>query len=192
MRNRIVIPAVIVGLFFGLITVANAQADVYVKVDANGNATGGAIMCDASTCGAGSEYSRLTLQAGEQYVLQGTGHAGIGNNNPNTQVKVDLQTNDWTVTRQSEPTVIAQQTVETTTIEKFNPIENTLSTTTEIKVLEAQPIAKTEDVLTNSNPVISDEDLTNIKLLDINSPDWWKVFITWLNKYYSFDWWFMP
>lgn len=192
MRNRLLIPAIVVGFFLTLIVVSNARADVYVKVDANGNATGGAIMCDASTCGAGSEYSRLTLQAGEQYVLQGTGHAGIGNNNPNTQVKVDLQTNDWTVTRQSEPTVVAQQTVEATTIEKFNPVQNTSTATTEIKVLEAQPIAKTEDVLTNSDPVISDEDLTNIELLDINSPNWWKVFITWLNKYYVFDWWFTP
>jgi len=192
MRNRLLIPAIVVGFFLTLIVVSNARADVYVKVDANGNATGGAIMCDASTCGAGSEYSRLTLQAGEQYVLQGTGHAGIGNNNPNTQVKVDLQTNDWTVTRQSEPTIVAKQTVEATTIQKFNPIQNTSTTTTEIKVLEAQPIAKTEDVLTNSDPVMSDEDLTNIELLDINSPNWWKVFITWLNKYYVFDWWFTP
>jgi hypothetical protein len=132
MKNRIVISAVIVGLFFALITVANAQADVYVKVDANGNAIGGAIMCDASTCGAGSEYSRLTLQAGEQYVLQGTGHAGIGNNNSNTQVKVDLQTNDWTVTRQVEvkpvePVVINDQKVISYTVEvkeTFNPVTN--------------------------------------------------------------------
>jgi hypothetical protein len=147
-------------------------------------------MCDASTCGEGSEYSRLTLQAGEQYVLQGTGHAGIGNNNPNTQVKVDLQTNDWTVTRQFEPTLVAEQTVEATTIQKFNPIQNTSTTTAEIKVLEVQPIANTKDVLTESNPVLNDEDLTQIELLDINSPNWWKVFITWLNKYYVFDWWF--
>jgi hypothetical protein len=132
MKNRIVISAVIVGLFFALITVANAQADVYVKVDANGNAIGGAIMCDASTCGAGSEYSRLTLQAGEQYVLQATGQAGIGNNNPNTQVKVDLQTNDWTVTRQVEvkpvePVVINDQKVISYTVEvkeTFNPVTN--------------------------------------------------------------------
>jgi hypothetical protein len=106
-----------------------AYADVYVKVDANGNAIGGAIMCDAGTCGAGSQFSQLTLQAGEQYVLQGTGQAGIGNNNPNTQVKVDIPTNEWTVTRQieikpTEPVVINNQqviayTVET--VETFTP-----------------------------------------------------------------------
>ena len=79
-------------------------------------------MCDAGTCGEGSEYSRLTLQPGERYVLQGTGHAGIGNNNPNTQVKVDLETKEWTVTRQvevkpTEPVVINNQAVVSYTVE---------------------------------------------------------------------------
>jgi hypothetical protein len=132
MKNRIVISAVIIGFFFTLVLVANARADVYVKVDANGNAVGGAIMCDAGTCGAGSQYSQLTLQAGEQYVLQATGHAGIGNNNPNTQVKVDIGTNDWTVTRQVEvkpvePILINDQKVISYTVETketFNPITN--------------------------------------------------------------------
>jgi hypothetical protein len=115
-----------------LLGVTPAYADVYVKVDANGNAIGGAIMCDAGTCGAGSEYSRLTLQAGERYVLQGTGQAGIGNNNPNTQVQVDLQTNEWTITRQvevkpTEPIVINNQPVisyTTQIVEKFTPTTN--------------------------------------------------------------------
>lgn len=114
---------------FVALNINSANADVYVKVDANGNAIGGAIMCDAGTCGAGSEYSRLTLQEGERYVLQGTGHAGIGNNNPNTQVQVDLQTNEWTITRQVEvkpiePVVINNQPVisyTTQTVEKFTP-----------------------------------------------------------------------
>jgi len=132
MKNRIVVPIVVINLLFALITVSNAKADVYVKVDANGNAIDGAIVCDAGTCGAGSEYSRLTLQAGEQYVLQAKGHAGIGNNNPNTQVKVDIGTNDWTVTRQVEvkpvePLVINDQKIISYTVEvkeTFNPITN--------------------------------------------------------------------
>lgn len=118
-----------IALVLGLLLATPAVADVYVKVDANGNAVGGAIMCDAGTCGAGSEYSRLTLQPGESYVLQGTGHAGIGNNNPNTQVKVDLETKEWTVTRQvevkpTEPVVINNQPVISYTVEtvqKFTP-----------------------------------------------------------------------
>lgn len=112
-----------------LLGVTPARADVYVKVDSNGNAVGGAIMCDASTCDAGSLYSQLTLHAGEQYVLQGTGQAGIGNNNPNTQVKVDIPTNEWTVTRQVEvrpiePLVINNQQVisyTVQTVETFTP-----------------------------------------------------------------------
>jgi hypothetical protein len=79
-------------------SIAPANADVYVKVDANGNAIGGAIVCDAETCGAGSLYSQLTLGEGESYVLQGYGQSGIGNNNPNTAVKVDIPTQTWTVT----------------------------------------------------------------------------------------------
>ena len=112
-----------------LLIATPALADVYVKVDASGNAVGGAIMCDAGTCGAGSLYSQLTLRAGEQYVLQGTGQAGIGNNNPNTQVKVDITTNEWTVTRQAEvkpaePVVINNQQVisyTVQTVETFTP-----------------------------------------------------------------------
>ena len=122
MKKIIILLALILGT-------TPAYADVYVKVDANGNAIGGAIMCDAGTCGAGSQYSQLTLQAGEKYVLQGTGQAGIGNNNPNTQVKVDLETNEWTVTRQveitpTEPIIINDQTVisyTAQTVEKFTP-----------------------------------------------------------------------
>ena len=118
-----------IALVLGLLLATPAAAEVYVKVDANGNAVGGAIMCDAGTCGAGSQFSQLTLQPGEQYVLQGTGHAGIGNNNPNTQVKVDIETKEWTVTRQvevkpTEPVVINNQSVISYTIEtvqKFTP-----------------------------------------------------------------------
>jgi hypothetical protein len=124
MKNKILVLALSL-LFITPI----AQADVYVKVDASGNAIGGAIMCDSGTCGAGSQYSQLTLQAGEQYVLQGTGQAGIGNNNPNTQVKVDIATNEWTVTRQNtitpaEPVVINNQQVisyTVQTVETFTP-----------------------------------------------------------------------
>ena len=78
--------------------VTPSYADVYVKVDAEGNAIGGAIVCDSATCGEGSLYSQLTLKEGERYVLQGLGQSGIGNNNPDTKVKVDIPTQTWTVT----------------------------------------------------------------------------------------------
>ena len=82
-----------------------AYADVYVAVDKDGNVVSGAIMCDANTCGADSLYSKLTLQEGQHYVLQNNGSAGIGNNNPDTTVKVNEVTNVWTVTT---PTTIQQ------------------------------------------------------------------------------------
>jgi hypothetical protein len=81
----------------------SATADVYVKVDANGNAIGGTIVCDAVTCGEGSLYSELTLKPGERYVLQGLGHSGIGNNTPGVDVKVDIPTQTWTVTNNNAP-----------------------------------------------------------------------------------------
>jgi hypothetical protein len=191
MRNRILLSAIVCGLFIALITVANAKADVYVKVDANGNAVGDAIMCDAGTCGAGSQFSQLTLQAGEQYVLQGTGQAGIGNNNPNTQVKVDLQTNDWTVTRQSHQGVIVDQTIQTTTTEKFNPVQNTPSVIkSEIAIIETNPVKKTD--LYSTETVTATTDVDENDLLDIYSPNWWKVFISWLDNLFVSGWWFTP
>jgi hypothetical protein len=195
MRNRILRLAVVIGFFFTLIVVSNAKADVYVKVDASGNAISGAIACGADVCGdANSVYSQLTLGAGERYVLQGTGSTGIGNNNQDRQVKVDLQTNEWTVTTQPEPTVVAQQTVQATTVEKFNPVLNTPTTiNTEVKVLETKPINnKSQTISETSTATVDEQTLMETELLDINSPNWWKVFITWLNRYFDFNWWFQP
>ena len=119
-------------------SITPAYADVYVKVDANGNAIGGAIVCDAGTCGAGSVFSQLTLKEGEQYVLQGTGTTGIGNNNPNTDVKVDIPTNNWTVTHTEtvklETPIVVNNTeivsYTTQTKETFNPRTPVLVTPT--------------------------------------------------------------
>jgi hypothetical protein len=112
-----------------------AQADVYVKVDANGNAIGGAIVCDAATCGAGSLYSQLTLQPGESYQLQGYGHSGIGNNNPGVEVKVDISTQTWSITNNNapEPTV-----------------------TTFVPSREPDPVAPPAPVVTDTATVISE------------------------------------
>jgi hypothetical protein len=78
----------------------------WVKVDANGNSTGQAIVCSSDVCGDNnSPYAKATLGAGEQYVLQAKADpvtnnvSGIGNNNPNTQVQVNIPTQEWTITR---------------------------------------------------------------------------------------------
>jgi hypothetical protein len=114
MKKKISISLVIFLLVFVALNIFNpsANASVYVKVDANGVAIDGPIMCDSGTCGEGSLFSRLTLKDGERYVLQGTGSAGIGGNNPDTQVKVDSQ-NVWTVTNTQTNTVVQQFTPQT-------------------------------------------------------------------------------
>lgn len=86
-----------------------SHADVYVIVDENGVAQSGAIICDYATCGdPNSLYAQLTLAPGQRYALQGTGDAGVGNNNPNTEVRVDSN-NTWTATH-TDP-VTTEQTV---------------------------------------------------------------------------------
>jgi hypothetical protein len=111
-----------------------ANADVYVKVDANGNAVSGAIVCDAATCGEGSVYSKLTLAPGERYVLQNQGHAGIGNNNPGVTVKVDPATTQWTAT--------------STTVKEVAPIQ----ITPEVKITKVEVVTQT-----TWNPTVAPE-----------------------------------
>jgi hypothetical protein len=117
---------IIFGLVIALASAQTASADVYVKVDAQGNAISGAIMCDAATCGAGSAYAQATLGPGERYVLQGVGvHHGIGNNNPNTTVKHETATNEWVVST-TTPAPVAQPSAPamepTVTVERFTAI----------------------------------------------------------------------
>jgi hypothetical protein len=116
---------------------APAQADgqgAWVKVDASGNAVGQAIVCTSDVCGdRSSPYAKATLGAGEQYVLQTKADpvtnnvAGIGNNNPGVQVKVDLPTNTWTVASTqiiespAHPNTNERVKVVTQTTQTFNP-----------------------------------------------------------------------
>jgi len=100
----------------------------WVKVDSNGNATGQAIVCSSDVCGDNnSPYAKATLSAGEQYVLQAKADpvtnnvSGIGNNNPNTQVQVNIPTQEWTVTRTNTvipevPLIINNQEVTSYTV----------------------------------------------------------------------------
>ena len=137
------------------LTLANtsAMADVYVKVDANGNAIGGAIICDSATCGAGSLYSQLTLNEGERYVLQGVGvDYGIGNNNPNTTVQHDDRSNEWVVTRE-------QRTGVEPVVERFNVI-----TPTPTPEMQTPVITETQTVLTETTTALSDTStVTNLE-----------------------------
>ena len=81
---------------------ASEETGAWVAVDADGNAVGQAIVCTPSVCGdVNSLYSKLTLNAGEKYVLQSKALSdgnvvGVGANQGINFVKVNLQTNVWT------------------------------------------------------------------------------------------------
>jgi hypothetical protein len=104
--------SIIFGLFIALIP-ATAQAEAngaWVKVDANGNAIGQAIVCTQSVCGdPNSLYNKMTLQANEQYVLQAPATpdgnvAGVGAGQGAKSVQVDLTNKVWTVVNESKIT----------------------------------------------------------------------------------------
>jgi hypothetical protein len=151
-----------------------AYADVYVKVDAQGNAIGGPIMCDAETCGAGSLYSSLTLQPGEQYVLQGRGQSGIGNNNPDTQVKVDIPTQTWTVTTPASTQVFTPDTPPQVITPTPTPAPSIIDTST------ATTDTSTATVETATATTLLDQEL------DLTW-DWDKV-LAWITAWFE-KWW---
>jgi hypothetical protein len=172
---------VIIGIVLALATAQTASADVYVKVDAQGNAIGGAIMCDAATCGAGSLYSQLTLNPGESYVLQGTGHAGIGNNNPGVDVKHEATTNEWVVINNNTPT----PTVERFTTIETRPVAPIVLTPVETSTV----VSDTTTVVIDTATVITE---TSTAQIDYNKMDWenidwaafdWEQFLAWLTAY---------
>ena len=153
-----------------------AMADVYVKVDANGNAIGGAIMCDAATCGSGSEYSRLTLQPGESYQLQGVGVSyGIGNNNPGVEVKHEATTNEWVVTNTNTPTPAVERftTIDTRNVQ--NGSNSVQETSTVIVDTATVTIGETSTAVVD----YSDLDWTKIDWSTFN----WESFLSWLTAY---------
>jgi len=191
---------VIIGLVIALASAQTASADVYVKVDAQGNAIDGAIMCDAVTCGQGSEYSRLTLGPGERYVLQGAGvHYGIGNNNPNTQVKHEAATNEWVISR-TEPTPVTQPSAPepTVTVQRFTlitpesapvaptpihvPTTDTATVTTKVDTATVTTETATATILSDTATVTSilDEEL------DLTW-DWDKI-LAWIVAWFDKIW----
>jgi hypothetical protein len=174
---------------FLLLSVAQAEANdqgAWVKVDASGNATGGAIVCTPDVCGdSNSPYAKATLAPGERYVLQFKADpvtnnvAGIGNNNPGVAVKVDIATNNWTVahTHQVEspahPTTNETVKVKTTTVQTFNPIT------------QPTPVVETTKLIEREVPVVIEP--------EIDWQTWWEnwliewsFFGDWLNS--LFDW----
>ena len=175
---------VIIGLVLAMATAQTASADVYVKIDAEGNAIGGAIMCDAGTCGAGSLYSQLTLQPGERYVLQGVGvHYGIGNNNPGVDVKHEEATNEWVITREepSQPAPV----VERFTVNTPAPVVQDL---VPVAPVETQTTTSdTATVVIDTATVLNDTSTVTFS----NEFDWetfWIQFEIWFKTFFNEMW----
>jgi opacity protein-like surface antigen len=175
---------IIIGLVVALASAQTANADVYVKVDAQGNAIGGAIICDAATCGAGSLYSQLTLGEGERYVLQGVNvHYGIGNNNPGVEVKHEATTNQWVVTNNNTPEPVVERF---TTIET-RPTPNipvVLPDTSTARNDTATVINETRTVIIETQTVAIDYATLNWEDVDWKTFDW-VSFIAWFQKWFD-------
>lgn len=155
--------------------------DAWIKVDANGNAVGGAIVCSVGVCGdPQSTYSQLTLQPGERYVLQFKGDpvtgnvAGIPATDPNVKLSVNVETNEWTRTyveplREPTPVVIQGTVTVVTGVEK----KQTWNPTVEGKETPA-PVTTPEPTEEN-NWWYSDFWSWDWSSWDL----WWESFIRW-------------
>jgi hypothetical protein len=134
-----------------------SHADVYVIVDQNGVAQSGAIVCDYANCGdSESPFAKHTLAPGQRYVLQGTGSVGMGNNNPNTEVRVDSN-NTWTATH-TDP-VTTEQTV---------TIINDQPSTQPVSPRPVTPIVTdTSTATSDTATVTSDTSTATVSLTDV-------------------------
>jgi len=121
----------------------------WVIVDSGGKVVSGVMVCTASVCGdPNSAVSKDLLKEGQTFVLQTKSDtngnvAGIGANNPNTQVKVDVATNTFTVTTKTEVPVTPTAVIKQQTVQTFNPTvtdnglnesKNTVTQTTSVEV----------------------------------------------------------
>jgi hypothetical protein len=156
---------ILIAIVLTALSVTNVYAEetgAWVSVDSRGNVVSGAIVCTTSVCGnPNSAYAKSTLQEGQTYVLQtkadSNGNvAGIGNNTPNTAVKVDVVTNTFTVTSIQETAVTPTATVVKENVQTFNPYVpnnglgeslNTNVTTTTVKV-------ETKNTVNEANPYL--------------------------------------
>lgn len=153
--------------------------DAYIKVDANGKAIGGAIVCTADVCGdPNSTYSKLTLQPGERYVLQFKGDpvtgnvAGIPATDPNVTLKVNAQTNEWTKTTTiplPEPTtvIVNQAPITVTAVqteEKWNPtVVEVKPTPTPTPKPSVAPVTETTTVTTAETVTVTSGETATVQ-----------------------------
>jgi hypothetical protein len=121
------------------------ETGAWVKVNANGEAIGQAIVCTPSVCGnPNSLYNQLTLGANEQYVLQNPATpdgnvSGVGAGQGPTSVKVDLETKVWTITNESKVIdPISREVIGTQTTQQR--YDRTLQNPIETKVIDNRTV----------------------------------------------------
>ena len=138
------------------------EPGAWVIVDENGKAVSQAIVCTPSVCGdPNSAVSKDLLKPGQKFMLQTNADsngnvAGTGaGQRPNTDVKVNTQTNEWTLTTTNQVTVKPSEpvaepkievTAQTTVIERINPIAPVATP------LEQKAVVTAETVVTPPAP----------------------------------------
>jgi hypothetical protein len=172
--------AILIFLLLANITPAYAEEVAgWVKVDSSGNQIGQVIVCTPSVCGdSNSAYSKMTLQPGEQYVIQSKADskgnvAGI-NPTPDTQLKVDVATNQFTIVRTQEITpVVKKETVAVAPVEQTQPTEPTVTyepvTTIKVKTTTVE----TFNPITEQPVTVVEKKVVIEPVIDEPVDNWW-------------------
>jgi hypothetical protein len=172
--------AILIFLLLANITPAYAEEVAgWVKVDSSGNQIGQVIVCTPSVCGdSNSAYSKMTLQPGEQYVIQSKADskgnvAGI-NPTPETQLKVDVVSNQFTIVRTQEITpVVKKETVAVAPVEQTQPTEPTVTyepvTTMKVKTTTVE----TFNPITEQPVTVVEKKVVIEPVIDEPVDNWW-------------------
>jgi hypothetical protein len=199
--------AILIFLLLGNITPAYAE-DVagWVKVDSSGNQIGQVIVCTPSVCGdSNSAYSKMTLQPGEQYVIQSKADskgnvAGI-NPTPETQLKVDVTTNQFTIVRTQEITpVVKKETVAIAPVEQTQPTQPTEPTVTYEPVTTMKvktTTVETFNPITEQPVTVVEKKVVIEPVIDEPVDNWWDqwfIDLAALEEWFKnfFMWWLLP
>ena len=150
------------------------EKGAWVKVDANGNAIGQVIVCTPAVCGDPSSlYNKMTLNAGEQYVLQapassdgnvsgispGQSYSAKVDLETNYIVKVDLETKVWTTT--SINTYTPSKTLDNPTPKSITTITTQEFTANQAPWVTRQPVPTS--IIQAEALIIAMETITNTK-----------------------------
>jgi hypothetical protein len=189
------------------ITPAHAEEVAgWVKVDSSGNQIGQVIVCTPSVCGdSNSAYSKMTLQPGEQYVIQSKADskgnvAGI-NPTPETQLKVDVTTNQFTIVRTQEITpVVKKETVAIAPVEQTQPTQPTEPTVTYEPVTTMKvktTTVETFNPITEQPVTVVEKKVVIEPVIDEPVDNWWDqwfIDLAALEEWFKnfFMWWLLP